>query len=613
MNDIVLRILLLVQTLMLVCCAVFSSPTQDEPGHLVAGLEHWKTGVFDLYRVNPPLVRLLAAAPVLATHHHTDTSLMHDDPFAHRAGSRPVFRLGADFVDVNGVHTMSLLRLARWMVFPFALIGTVVCYRWADVLYGKFAARIAAALWAFFPMVIGHGCLITPDVPSATMIALACFLFRRWIFAPSWGNATWMGITLGVALLTKFTALILVPLWFLLGLLVCGLRIADRSSGRCLKDASMIAWSVLLSVLVIHVGYVFERSFEPLGEFEFVSQSLGGDDLMRGRSGNVFRGTILHEVPVPIPANYLLGIDVQQRDFDQPRLPNYLCGTHQAEGWLTYYAWVVLLRAPVGFLLLALVSLVSLPWALASRWRTIDGVILLAPAILIFVAASLKTGLNQHGRYILPCLPFICIWLSGFVSNGHCADEADAKRIKTGRRRKLSTAILLTLVTLHCFESLTVFPHCISFFNRFSGGPRQGANYLLGSNVDWGQDLLWLEHWREFHPDLAKDRTYLAFEGQYNPFELLSESIDDWPWTSSDQIVTVDHQASYAISTNVLYEMPVSIINGEGEFAEMDSRPLERLRREEPIGWAGYSIRIFSATQLERAFGLGSVPKRPCP
>src|SRR4051794_39400286 len=40
------------------------SPTIDEVGHLPAGLYHWQTGRFELYRVNPPLVRLIATWPL---------------------------------------------------------------------------------------------------------------------------------------------------------------------------------------------------------------------------------------------------------------------------------------------------------------------------------------------------------------------------------------------------------------------------------------------------------------------------------------------------------------------------------------------------------------------
>ena len=41
--------------------AVQHSPGWDEPGHLVAGVSHWQFAAFDLYRVNPPLVRAFGA------------------------------------------------------------------------------------------------------------------------------------------------------------------------------------------------------------------------------------------------------------------------------------------------------------------------------------------------------------------------------------------------------------------------------------------------------------------------------------------------------------------------------------------------------------------------
>jgi hypothetical protein len=41
------------------------SPTLDEVGHMAAGLSHWQLGRFDLYHVNPPLVRMVAVVLVL--------------------------------------------------------------------------------------------------------------------------------------------------------------------------------------------------------------------------------------------------------------------------------------------------------------------------------------------------------------------------------------------------------------------------------------------------------------------------------------------------------------------------------------------------------------------
>jgi len=43
--------------------AVNRFPVVDEIGHLPAGISHWRYERFDLYRVNPPLVRLIASFP----------------------------------------------------------------------------------------------------------------------------------------------------------------------------------------------------------------------------------------------------------------------------------------------------------------------------------------------------------------------------------------------------------------------------------------------------------------------------------------------------------------------------------------------------------------------
>ena len=41
------------------------NPTIDEVNHLPAGITYWRTGSFKLYHHNPPLVKLIAALPVL--------------------------------------------------------------------------------------------------------------------------------------------------------------------------------------------------------------------------------------------------------------------------------------------------------------------------------------------------------------------------------------------------------------------------------------------------------------------------------------------------------------------------------------------------------------------
>src|SRR5215212_8698000 len=60
----VVLLVLLVHSTLLLYSAYVHSPTVNEPAHLAAGLSHWRFGRFELYRVNPPLVRMLAALPI---------------------------------------------------------------------------------------------------------------------------------------------------------------------------------------------------------------------------------------------------------------------------------------------------------------------------------------------------------------------------------------------------------------------------------------------------------------------------------------------------------------------------------------------------------------------
>lgn len=58
-------VLLSLHTVLLAWGAYRHSPVIDEWGHLPAGLMHWREGRFDAYRVNPPLVRMVATLPLL--------------------------------------------------------------------------------------------------------------------------------------------------------------------------------------------------------------------------------------------------------------------------------------------------------------------------------------------------------------------------------------------------------------------------------------------------------------------------------------------------------------------------------------------------------------------
>jgi len=67
-------------------------------------------------------------------------------------------------------------------------------------------------------------------------------------------------------------------------------------------------------------------------------------------------------------------------------------------------------------------------------------------------------------------------------------------------------------------SSLAIYPHSLSYFNESIRGPFNGSKHLLGSNVDWGQDLRYLNWWYGQHPEIYSIN--FAFYGSYSPEDI---------------------------------------------------------------------------------------------
>ena len=139
----------MIHTLLLGYSAYVHSPTLDEPGHLVAGLSHWKFGRFELYRVNPPLVRMVAALPVMAVGYNEDWGRFYEGP-----GARPEWKLGESFVAVNGERSFVLFMIGRWVCISFSWIVQLFVTCGLATFMGGPAGVMAAMIWCFEPNIL---------------------------------------------------------------------------------------------------------------------------------------------------------------------------------------------------------------------------------------------------------------------------------------------------------------------------------------------------------------------------------------------------------------------------------------------------------------------------
>lgn len=557
----------------------------DEVGHIPAGVSHWQLKGFGLYRVNPPLGRMLAAVPVMAAGPATEYK-----NFDVRPGKRSDWAVGRDFAQVNSGRYLELVRLARISGVLWSLGGALLIFRWGRELYGPAGGAIGATIWCFDPSVLAFSQVVTPDIPAATSALMAAFAFRRYLRSCSWRDAALAGGLLGVAQLTKFSLILLYGIWPLLWFaqLISYRNDPIGRLRRWRRSFSQLLFIFIISLDIINLGYLFEGTCQLLGNFDFVSQSLrGAND--QSWTNNRFRGSFLGSVPVPLPAEYVQGIDAQKKDFESG-FPSYLHGVWRNRGWYYYYLYALAVKEPLGTWILVLWSIALTLIHHRSAARDIQESMLLLPALVILFVVSSQDGFNHHMRYILPAFPFLAI-----------ACGKLAYFLRPGRRIWGSTVVVL--LSWSVASSLAVVPHSMSYFNELGGGPTRGHDHLVDSNIDWGQDLLALKAWLDEHPEarplglayfhFLDPGPYLGVKytvpPEYYPGEIGGRPAGPGP-----------HPGYYAISVNLLRGATFNIPDGMGGWHYVGDRTaFSYFRRLQPLARAGYSIYIYHITPSE--------------
>jgi len=589
----VVGILLALHVALLAWVGTRISPAGAELGHLPAGIYVWQFGRFDLYHVNPPLVRAVAAAPVAAfADPITDWQMARESP-----GVRPEWIVGQNFIRANGWEkAFRCFVLGRWACIPFSVLGACVCYRWARALYGDVSGVLALSLWCFCPNVLGWGSTICPDVPAAAMGVAGAYTFWRWLGNPRWTQALIAGVTLGLAELTKMTWVILFALWPIVWLTWLWASRRQLTRHACFRQMLQLLAMLLLAAYVLNAGYGFQGSLKRLGAYTFVSRTLAGAEAIveGGQGGNRFSTGWLGKMPVPFPEDFVAGIDLQKLDFEVKRW-SYLCGEWKYGGWWYYYLVCALLKVPAGTWVLGGVTL----WASALRctraqrdasvhgppaettaycagWR--NELVLLLPAVGIIAFISSQTGFSHHFRYMLPAFPFIYVGISKV-----------GRSIPLNHRKVaiLGSAALVWSVG----SSLWIYPHSMSYFNEFAGGPTRGHQYLVDSNIDWGQDMLYLKRWLGKHPEI-------------HPLSMTSQGF------LTPQLLGIDAKpAPQGPEIGLAYRRPDGGVDRSGPRPGWYAMSVHRIRcstesyqyflRFRPVGMVGYSIYLYHVTPAE--------------
>jgi hypothetical protein len=145
-------IFLSIQSTLLAYLSWHTSPNSTEIGHIGAAVYLWQTGKFDVFHVNPPLVRMIAGMPIaLFCNPKYDWS-----GYSPRPQDRCEWQLGNAFVIANKLDDLRFyVFFARIFCIPLVLLGGYVGFRFASELYCEWSGVLFLILWTFSPFILG--------------------------------------------------------------------------------------------------------------------------------------------------------------------------------------------------------------------------------------------------------------------------------------------------------------------------------------------------------------------------------------------------------------------------------------------------------------------------
>lgn len=531
------------------------SPTFDEVAHLPAGYTHLTRGDYRLVPEQPPLVKALAALPLLGMHVRVPDE---DAAWARRRH----YEFGRRFL-FEWNEGQRLITAGRHVIVALSvlLLGLLTWCAWSR--FGPAVGALSLYLGALHPDLLAHGQLVTTDVPVTLLMFASLLHFERLLARPSPREAILGGLLLGCALATKFSSLILVPLLAALAAAAALASPRAERGRRALRAAGLLAAIVLLAPLVIWAAYGFHAHVTP----EPAVNEAFTLDHERPANELLFRGALLAQRLRLLPDAYLFGLLRFAHHSERRR--SFLLGELSDEGWWYYFPVTLALKTPLPLLILIAAAL-----ALALRdWRrhAREAWLWLPPAA--YLAVSMSRSLNIGHRHLLPMLPFVAI--AG-------ARAAVALWRRGGRVARAATVLLLAWYGL---SVIRIHPHYLAYFHELIG-PENGHRYLVDSNLDWGQDLPGLKAYMDLHgiPSLK-----LSYFGTAEPryYGIRCERLPGYP-PPPETIKAVDPGDLVAVSAT----------NLQGVYLTDDpdaERLMRRLRRQQPIASIGYSILIYRA------------------
>ncbi|MGC9031251.1 MAG: ArnT family glycosyltransferase [Minisyncoccia bacterium] len=486
------------------------SLTFDELSHLPAGYSYLTKRDYRLNPEHPPLIKDLAAFPLLFL---KNINFPKNHP-SWTEGVNNQWWFGNQFLFKSGNDADKIIFLGRIPMILLSVLLGILIFKFSKEYFNEYVALLVLFFFSFSPNFIAHGRLVTTDIGVTFGILLYIYSLIKFLNEPNLKRTILLSISLSLALLIKFSTILLLPFTFFVWLFYLNLN-NKFSFKDILFYLKRFIFAAFLVILIISTFYYFHiQNYPKEKQISDTSLILESSPYKSLRNLTLFFAN--HSISRPI-AQYILGLVMATQRTAFGNTVYYL-GKIKSGGFKSYFPVVYLLKEPLSFHILTIslifyflfkilrnkkFNLKDIKNFLNTHFVELSLIIF----ILIYWFTSLMGNLNIGVRHIIPTFPLIYILISLMVFNLF-------KEIKDSKYRKLIITFFSVLIIWYVFSSIFTFPYYLSYFNELGGGVFGGYRYVVDSNYDWGQDLKRLKNWLENSSEARKiDKFYIDYFG----------------------------------------------------------------------------------------------------
>jgi hypothetical protein len=408
--------------------------TSDETPNIACGMQYLDLGRYDYGAFHPPLARLaMALGPYL---------------YGARSQKLPDRWHEGNAVLYSAARYTRTLTLARIGILPFFVLACTIVWLWGRRILGEWGGLAPVFVFTNLPPVLAHAGVATMDMAIGAGMVTALFAYTLWLEEGTARRSVFFGIGLALALLSKFSSVLLLPIGLLTITLVNGWPRGQKRNWAWIAVAFVLIWG----------AYRFS--------FGTMTEHVARDAAEQGGVFAKIPAPVLHLVEsVPVPAPQILDGLWQVHNHVDAGHTAFLLGQHSFHGWWYFFPVALAVKTPVAALLLALAGIIAV---FGEKRRAVWTPVALMAAILL---VNLPTSLNIGVRYMMPLFPMLAL-------------TAGIGAVWVWRRQRLVAAALLAWLAV---AGAAAHPDYLAYFNEFAGAHPE--KILVDSDLDWGQDM----------------------------------------------------------------------------------------------------------------------------